>query len=444
MHCSRLPIVVLLALTLACSAYVPVRADEESDFQAAQHELREQLQSKQPADRSDALAQLREFSIVPAARLIVRTCLNDEEAEIRTAAREALSEMSQDPAISQFLMTTFLKEYRQRDRHRTGEALLTVLLSSAVPETREQTEQWLDQQIDPQFIQHVAKQGDAAAVELLRKLSETDVFVNRFGFRRAIVLALTQMDQPEAVDVLMELLGTLEGEERVDIVVYLRGISGLITGIDVESWQYWWKKERDDFEFPPIAQRTHNNDDITIIEEDGSYSRYYGMPIYARRVVFVIDASTSMEGGRLEAAKRELLQVVEALSSDKEFAIVAYNSLAWPWQQQLQPANAVAKKDAAVFIMGLQPAGKTATFDALAAAFGYDTEAVYFLSDGVPTTGRITNPPDILKAIAKLNQGRYVSIYTIGIQADAEGMGFVHFLEQLAAQNAGQFLQVSR
>lgn len=440
MHFLRLTVVALASLLLLTAA----RADDEDEFREAQRKLRTQLLSKEPATRIEALEELRKFPLVGAAQLIVRTALDDNSAEVQAVANQTLLELSQDETVNQFLFKTLQKNFRHKEKQRANETLLMVLLASAVPETREQLEQWLDQTIDPAFLQRITQRADPTAVELFRELSETEVFTNRFAFRRAVILALTQLDQPEAVDALVELLAVIEGEERVDIVVYLRSISGEATGIDVETWQAWWKYHRDEFEFPPFNQRVRDIDNMTVVAEDGSYSRYYGMSIYAKKVVFVIDASTSMEGVRLAAAKRELLQAIQELPADTEFAVVAYNSRAWAWQQQLQPANASAKRDAAAFVLALQPEGKTASFDALAAAFGYDTEAMYFLSDGVPTTGRITNPNAILKAIEELNRGRYVSIYTIGIQAGAEGAGFASFLEQLAAQNAGKFHTVSR
>ncbi len=440
MHFLRFTVVALTTILLATSA----RAGDGEEFREVQRELRSQLLSRNPERRIEALQQLREFPRVGAAQLIVRIALEDDVAEVQAVAYETLADLSQDEAINKFLLTTLQKDYRRQEKQRSIETLLLVLLSSGVPETREALEQWLDQTIDPAFLQRITQRGDPTAVELLRKLSETEVFENRFAFRRAIVLALTQLDQPEAVDALVELLAAIEGEERVDIVVYLRSISGEVTGIDIETWQAWWKYHRDEFEFPPFNQRIRNTNNMTVVAEDGSYSRYYGLSIYAKKVVFVIDASTSMEGVRLAAAKRELLQAIQDLPADTEFAVVAYHSRAWAWQQQLQPASASAKQDAAAFVLGLQAAGKTASFDALAAAFGYDTEAMYFLSDGVPTTGRITNPKAILKAIEELNRGRYVSIYTIGIQAGAEGAAFASFLKQLASQNAGSFHTVTQ
>jgi len=437
-------VIVLPCMVLSLAFHLVAVAGAGDDFQEVQRELRQQLLSKQPKDRLAALVQLREYPVVPAARLIVRMGLADSVDEVQFTAHESLLEMNHDEAVCKYLLVTLQKEFRRNPQQRTSEAILDVLLSSGVPETRERIEQWLDQDIDPAFLQRLAGRRDEVAVELLRKLSETEVFAERFAFRRAIILALIQIDLPEAVDALIELLGSIHGESRVDIVVYLRSISWENTGINVDAWRDWWKNHRDEFEFPPLAKRASISNDIPIDGEDGSYSRYYGLSIHAQRVVFIIDSSTSMEGVRLETAKRELLQAIDGLPANTEFAVVAYHSRARAWQQQLQLASLPAKEDAAKFVTGLRAMGKTASYDALAAAFGYDAEAMYFLSDGVPTTGRIIDPPKILQAIEKLNRGRYLSIYTIGIHAGAEGADFVQFLKLLAEQNSGQYREVNR
>jgi len=440
----RFSVIVLLGAILPWTGNTVAIAGESESFQHVKREFRQQLLSKQPETRITALVGLRQYPIVPAAQLIVRMGLADDVDEVRATAHESLLEMNHNEAICKFLLTTMRKDFRQRNQPPTTEALLDVLLSSGVPEIRERLKRWLEDDIDPEFLQHIAQRRDPQAVELLRKLSETEVFAERFAFRRATILTLTQMDLPEAVDVLIGLLGSLRGESRVDIAVYLQSISLENMGLDVEAWRGWWKNHRDEFEFPPLDERPSRSNNIAIGGEDGSYSRYYGFSIYAQRVVFVIDASTSMTGVRLETAKRELLSAIEQLSAESEFAVVAYNSSARAWKQQLQPASLPAKKNAAKFVAGLRAGGMTASFDALAAAFGYDAEAMYFLSDGVPTAGRITELPKILQAIEQLNRGRYISIYTIGIHAGAEGSDFVRFLKLLAEQNAGQFREVDR
>ena len=84
----------------------------------------------------------------------------------------------------------------------------------------------------------------------------------------------------------------------------------------------------------------------------------------------------------------------------------------------------------------------TASYDALEAAFAYDTEAIYFLSDGAPTSGKILAPLDIIAAITTANKVRRITIYTIGVAPGFPGSPTDAFLKTLAEENFGQYRRV--
>ena len=93
---------------------------------------------------------------------------------------------------------------------------------------------------------------------------------------------------------------------------------------------------------------------------------YYGLSIYAQKMVFIIDTSSSMlQGGRLMAAKRELLQAIDGLSDDAQFSVLAFNGEVYAWQKQLMPANATMKQAASRWISMLETANTTASYNAL-------------------------------------------------------------------------------
>lgn len=103
------------------------------------------------------------------------------------------------------------------------------------------------------------------------------------------------------------------------------------------------------------------------------------------------------------------------------------------------PADETARKEATVFVRSLQPDGTTATGDALALAFTLDVEAVYLLSDGEPTAGRVVAPAEIVRMVAEANRTRRVSVHTIGIAAEPR---LAEFLAVLARENYGHFRRV--
>jgi len=169
---------------------------------------------------------------------------------------------------------------------------------------------------------------------------------------------------------------------------------------------------------------------------------YYGLPLYAFRLVFVLDTSGSMAGPRLDAAKRELNAAIEALPDYAEFGVVAFNSRVDLWQSKLVPATLAAKKAATRFVSAQKADATTASYDALEAAFRFDAEAVYFLSDGAPKGGKIAQPDAIVNAISALNRTRRISIYTIGIGPGEPGGPLDAFLDVLAKENLGSYRRV--
>jgi uncharacterized protein with von Willebrand factor type A (vWA) domain len=175
--------------------------------------------------------------------------------------------------------------------------------------------------------------------------------------------------------------------------------------------------------------------------EGQAASTYYGLEISARRVLFVLDTSTSMQGPRLEAAKRELTQAIGALPEQTYFSVVVFNSELTAWQQQLVEAKPAMKESATRFVNGQPPRGGTNTLGALTAAFAFNVEALYLLTDGMPNDSK---PVDILARVAELNQGRRLSLYTIGVGVGPAGALFDQFLSQLATTNWGLYVRVDQ
>ena len=91
----------------------------------------------------------------------------------------------------------------------------------------------------------------------------------------------------------------------------------------------------------------------------------------------------------------------------------------------------------------MQPSGQTNTYGALEAAFGNKSaDTIYFLSDGNPTTGTTIDHGEILTAVRRWNQGRNVTIHTIGLLVGKYGNEnqekLKKFLQDLASQNGGE------
>jgi hypothetical protein len=96
------------------------------------------------------------------------------------------------------------------------------------------------------------------------------------------------------------------------------------------------------------------------------------------------------------------------------------------------------------FVGYLNADGQTAAYDALQAALCFDVEAIYFLTDGQPTVGRLVTPPAIVAAIGQQNRSRRVSMYAIGIAPGGPGSPLDAFLRTIAEQNFGSYRRVEQ
>ncbi len=280
--------------------------------------------------------------------------------------------------------------------------------------------------------------ADAQALRSLAALTRQKCVMKTFACRRAVLQAMLAIRRPEAVSALLALLPSLDGEVRGDVAAVpgaafrpaarfrRRGLAGLVEGAPAGI---------------RVSRRRRSAGGRHRAQGVGYY---YGLPLYARRMVFVIDISGSMGGPRLAAAQRELTAAVNSLPAESEFALVAFHSAVFVWRRELVRATPQAKQEARLFVYQLVAHGRTATYDALDAAFRFDPEAVYLLSDGEPNAGRVPAPAAILATIGQANRARRISIYSIGIAPGPPGSDMEVFMQRLAEQNLGRYRRLDR
>ncbi len=421
-------------------------------FDAAQPVLRRQLRSTNVEQRLGALEMLRQHRVADSARL-VHGCFVDTDERVRAAAYDSLLAMNDEQEVCDALLSEARASLKDRHDRQMVLPALAALLASDLPLARVATQRFLDEQVahSPQGAELLVALADqlglhaqAADVAPLARLSNARLFGEHFGVRRAIVQALCKTPTDQSLDPLIGMLGNVGGEAKADAARHLSKVTGQQFGINVVAWQQWQRESRAAREKPQVklvpAQLTAT---FTRAEELESPSgSYYGMPIFAERLVFVLDISGSMQGGRLEAAKRELIRTIEGLPTYAHFGVVVFNGNVDRWQRELVPADAKHKRSAVAYIERQSPAGNTASSDALDTAFTYDTEAIYFLSDGAPTSGKIRAPVDIIQAVTAANHIRRISIYTIGIAPGYTGSPTDEFLRVLSERNLGQYRRI--
>lgn len=408
--------------------------------------LRVKLRSRVGKARLEAVRLLAALPGAEPARLLLEQGLRDADEAVRRAAYDGLLKRKNDPVVCAMLVDALNQESR-RTRHSAGAPLLlAILLSSDLNDVEKSTLRYVDEKLAPArdgpvfamaLADLLAARHESEDVVPLARLAASKLW-EKFAVKRSLIRALSQIDSAAAIGALIERLPSCDGEVQADIIEYLAQVAHEPLA-EPADWVEWWKKNQATFVFPKDFERRPRSMDTLVY---GSAATYYGLPLYARRLVFVIDASGSMSGPRIEAARYELASAVKALKDQVFFTIVVYNSGILPWRRELVEANTANKLDAEQFIAAIEAQNETATYPAIETAFEFDAEAIYLLTDGMPTTGRFVALPDIVRAVTLENRGRRESIYTIGIDPEPPRGPFEVFLQVLAAQNFGLYRRV--
>lgn len=439
---------LFLGAALACLLSRVALADRLEDFQKAKKSVTLQLRSKQPASRIEALKKLEAYPLEDSVRLVYNG-LSDSEEDVREAAYASLMKMNGNQEVCDTLMLIVKKQLGRRDDGELAAPGIAALLASELPSVRRDSLDFVDETVAagkqgiPVVItlaEQLGQHGQAIDIEPLVRLSKTKVFAEHFGLRRTVVDSLKRIRSKEAIGALIEVMDKVGGEARADAAEHLTTATGQIFGMEAEAWARWWEDSQKTFEMPTRSVETPYRSVTLATANEG----YYGLPLFAEKLVFVLDTSGSMSGPRIAAAKRELIKAIDGLPDSTQFAVVVFNGTVGCWQRQLAKSTPESKKAAIQYVSAQATHSNTASYDALEAAMLFDVEAIYFLSDGAPHGGKISAPVDIVAAITAANRTRKISIYTIGIDVGFSGGPLDEFLKALAGKNLGLYRRVDQ
>lgn len=155
--------------------------------------------------------------------------------------------------------------------------------------------------------------------------------------------------------------------------------------------------------------------------------------VVARDVVLVLDTSGSMQGEKIDQAKRALKYVLGQLNLDDRFNIVTFSTAVVPYASSLQPAS--ARADAEQFVGQIAAGGSTdinrALLEGLADVDPNRPTIVIFLTDGLPTAGEV----DTQKILDNVKQaaGQNVRLFSFGVGDDVNTL----LLDSLAEDHRG-------
>jgi hypothetical protein len=172
-----------------------------------------------------------------------------------------------------------------------------------------------------------------------------------------------------------------------------------------------------------------------------------GLATEAKSFVIVIDMSGSMLAYSSLMIK-SVLEVLEPLDESNEFAIIGYQGnpspVLWNYPDgtdmiQATPENLDVAR-AFTESLARRFSGSTPTHFALMSAMQYSADSIILMSDGEPDN----SPAFIIQDIASLNRFEQKEIHTVAIGDYTQNRGLVMFLQELAKQNGGDFVGVSR
>jgi Ca-activated chloride channel family protein len=152
----------------------------------------------------------------------------------------------------------------------------------------------------------------------------------------------------------------------------------------------------------------------------------------ARDMVFVLDTSGSMQGAKIEQAKKALKFCLGSLSPTDRFALMNFSTTVNKFADALTPAGSSQVEVAKKWVDKLEANGGTAIDAALDAALATRTSdqsrpfTIVFFTDGQPTVGE-TNPDKILEKVLAKNTAN-TRIFTFGVGDDVNAA----LLDQLA------------
>ena len=290
-----------------------------------------------------------------------------------------------------------------------------------------------------------------AALDPLLKLADRKEYPQYFGFRRGVVDAVARYPQKPAIDFLVTTVSESNGQLKYEAARHLTRTTGQNFGGHAADWKSWWKESRSGFQFETVKSDRSLTTSASGSRSDGAgrmpwpeaVPEFYGVPIYAQRICFVIDRSKSMASTvdgetRLDRAVQELERAISGLPESDYFNIVAFDTDIKRFRRELIQATPEGKRMGISFAVGLDPGELTNCHDALMAGLDSDAnlEAMLFLSDGEPTVGPIIDPFTIVEVVTDRNAFQRTTINTIGI--DARGV-HEEFLKQLAARNFGAY-----
>ncbi|MEZ6196530.1 MAG: HEAT repeat domain-containing protein [Planctomycetota bacterium] len=310
----------------------------------------------------------------------------------------------------------------------------------------------------------------------------------------AAVAAIPALRLKESVIPLIDFLGEAEGRLADDVYHTLVELTGEDYPPKPERWKKWWDRLPPTWEPPSPAELDARREKLAKSmaaygASDGGRP-YHGIQTRSQRILFVLDVSYSMKqkvvikdlseteqkefkerygkpdgtfyDSKIEIAREELINYLATLPPYVSFNIILFNSEVKKWKPGLVKASGGSRSSAIKFLSRLDPEwldsvttqgkGSTNTFGAMNAVFGLkdepqmkptknhkvDGDTVFFLTDGLPEVGEITDTDQLLEYFFRINNTMKICFHVITF-----GVSNRSFLKPMAEQTGGRYVEIA-
>ncbi|MDQ7779591.1 MAG: HEAT repeat domain-containing protein [Planctomycetota bacterium] len=287
--------------------------------------------------------------------------------------------------------------------------------------------------------------------------------------RSSTVLGLAEIGDKEGIGPIIERMETEIGRVQEDMSVGLKKLTGLSFGMTYLVWKDWWDHNKTTFEKPPEGSQKERPETAPRPGTSAGIPTYYGIRIFSSHIVFILDVSDSMKDNltrqptytfgektydtntKIGVARQELCDAIQSLDPRTRFNMIFFGTDVWQWKSQPVEASEGNKKTALGIVRSKDHMGTTNYYDSFKKMFGIEgvdkfdhrflsnVDTAFFLTDGLPTDGEITKPPEIYAWFRERNKFARIRLHAI---AFGTGSMDVEFLKKMAKESDGKFVQI--
>jgi len=245
---------------------------------------------------------------------------------------------------------------------------------------------------------------------------------------------------PDIIKGLRAEVGNGGGRFAVDYGDLLMDLTGMKIGRNPEVWERWWSRAGEQWlaDGAPVQGGGEQR------PEQETVTSLFGVPVNSHRLVLAIDGSGSMndqlgETTCLEAARREISNLLERISEDTLFDLVIIEKTHISAFGKLAKNTAKNRKKALALLDKREFRSTSALYDALLdIQDNWEADTILLIGDGGSSAGTHQYPGHMLSGIEVEYARSGVRIHTICTTSQKSKLSF---MRKLAAVSGGTMVQ---